>query len=199
MASSDELRFTVHGTGGHAALRSQLRDPVAAAARLIGRLLELNSSERVLSIGRVTADGATNVVPDEVRLEGTLRTFDETLRSASYQAVRGIAAAIDRAHGTTTLTEIGRGYPCVVNAPALTAAARELAETRWRTVDLPLRTTAEDFGFYTHRYPALFYRLGVGAASGKTHTSTFNPDEKAITTGIAFMQALALNLLNEKS
>jgi len=63
---------------------------------------------------------------------------------------------------------------------------------------LPLRTTAEDFGFYTHRYPSLFYRLGVGAASGKPHTSTFSPDEKAITTGIAFMQALALKLLNEK-
>ena len=48
------------------------------------------------------------------------------------------------------------------------------------------------------RYPSLFYRLGVGAASGKPHTSTFSPDEKAITTGIAFMQALALKLLNEK-
>ena len=67
-----------------------------------------------------------------------------------------------------------------------------------QAVDLPLRTTAEDFGFYTHRYPSLFYRLGVGAASGKPHTSTFSPDEKAITTGIAFMQALALKLLNEK-
>ena len=67
-----------------------------------------------------------------------------------------------------------------------------------QAVDLPLRTTAEDFGFYTHRYPSLFYRLGVGTASGKPHTSTFSPDEKAITTGIAFMQALALKLLNEK-
>ena len=63
---------------------------------------------------------------------------------------------------------------------------------------LPLRTTAEDFGFYCKQYPSLFYRLGVGAASGKPHTSTFSPDEKAITTGIAFMQALALKLLNEK-
>ena len=198
MASSDELRFTVHGTGGHAALRNQLRDPVAAAAALVGGLLALNTSERVLSIGRIEADGATNVVPDDVRLEGTLRTFDEGVRNASYDAIREIAAATDRRHGTRTAVDIGRGYPCVVNDPALTALARRLADERWRSVALPLRTTAEDFGFYTHRYPSLFYRLGVGAASGKPHTSTFNPDEKAITTGIAFMQALALKLLNEK-
>ena len=75
MASSDELRFTVHGTGGHAALRNQLRDPVAAAAELVGGLIALNLPERVLSIGRIEADGATNVVPDDVRLEGTLRTL----------------------------------------------------------------------------------------------------------------------------
>ena len=85
----------------------------------------------------------------------------------------------------------------MVNDPALASLARSLAAERWQAVDLPLRTTAEDFGFYTHRYPSLFYRLGVGAASGKPHTSTFSPDEKAITTGIAFMQALALKLLNE--
>ncbi len=198
MASSDELRFTVHGAGGHAALRNQLRDPVAAAAELVGRLLALNLPERVLSIGRMEADGATNVVPDDVRMEGTLRTFDETQRSAAYDAIREIAAEIDRRHGTETAVDIGRGYPCVVNDPALTALARGLAAERWSVADLPLRTTAEDFGFYTHRYPSLFYRLGVGAASGHTHTSTFDPDEKAITTGIAFMQALALKLLNEK-
>ena len=198
MASSDELRFTVHGTGGHAALRNQLRDPVAAAAELVGGLIALNLPERVLSIGRIEADGATNVVPDDVRLEGTLRTFDEALRCASYDAIRDIAASTDRRYGTRTAVDIGRGYPCVVNDPALASLARSLAAERWQAVDLPLRTTAEDFGFYTHRYPSLFYRLGVGAASGKPHTSTFSPDEKAITTGIAFMQALALKLLNEK-
>lgn len=86
----------------------------------------------------------------------------------------------------------------MVNDPSLTAVARSLAAERWEAVDLPLRTTAEDFGFYTHRYPSLFYRLGVGSASGKPHTSTFSPDERAITAGIAYMEALALKLLNEK-
>ena len=117
---------------------------------------------------------------------------------ASNDAIRHIAASADRRYDTRTAVDIGRGYPCVVNDPALASLARSLAAERWQAVDLPLRTTAEDFGFYTHLYPSLFYRLGVGAASGKPHTSTFSPDEKAITTGIAFMQALALKLLNEQ-
>ena len=66
-----------------------------------------------------------------------------------------------------------------------------------QAVDLPLRTTAEDFGFYTHRYPSLFYRLGVGAAAGRPHTATFFPDEAAIGVGIAYMRKLALQLLEK--
>ena len=66
-----------------------------------------------------------------------------------------------------------------------------------QAVDLPLRTTAEDFGFYTHRYPSLFYRLGVGAAAGRPHTATFNPDEGAINVGIGFMKRLALQVLKK--
>ena len=66
-----------------------------------------------------------------------------------------------------------------------------------QAVDLPLRTTAEDFGFYTHLYPSLFYRLGVGAAAGRPHTATFFPDEAAIGVGIAYMRKLALQLLEK--
>ena len=132
MAASDELRLRVRGTGGHGALRSQLRDPVAAGAELLTRLVALNGEECVLSVGRVQADGATNVVPDELYMEGTLRT------------------------------------------------------------------TAEDFGFYCRVYPSLFYRLGVGAAAGRPHTSSFSPDEGAIDAGIGFMGRLALQILNRQ-
>lgn len=86
----------------------------------------------------------------------------------------------------------------MVNDPALASLARSLAAEQWQAVDLPLRTTAEDFGFYTHRYPSLFYRLGVGAASGKPHTSSLLARREGHHHGIAFMQALALKLLNEK-
>lgn len=196
MASSDELRFRVHGAGGHGAMRQQLRDPVAAAAELVVRLLELNAPERVLSIGRMEAAGATNVVPDEAYLEGTLRTFDERVRRELHRRIGAIAADIDARHGTRTAADIDRGYPCVVNDERLTEQAAALAAAEGLRVEmLPLRTTAEDFGFYTLRYPSLFYRLGAGAAAGRPHTATFSPDEGAIDVGIGFMRSLALQIL----
>ncbi len=197
MAASDELRFRIHGTGGHGALRSQLKDPVAAGAELLTRLIALNAEECVLSIGRVEAAGATNVVPDDVRMEGTLRTFDEREREIIHRRIANIAADIDKRHGTSTEVEIGRGYPCVVNDEILVKRATALAKQTGLKVEmLPLRTTAEDFGFYCRVYPSLFYRLGVGPGAGRTHTSRFIPREEAIDTGIDFMSRLALQILN---
>lgn len=198
MAASDELRFTVRGTGGHGAMRSQLKDPVAAAAELTTRLLTLNREECVLSIGRIEAGGATNIIPDEVYLEGTLRTFDEREREIIRQRIRNIAADIDSRHGTCTRIDISQGYPCVVNDDTLTRLAVTLARPDFKVEMLPLRTTAEDFGFYCTKYPALFYRLGVGAAAGRPHTATFSPDEGAIDAGIRFMKRLTLQILEKR-
>ena len=195
MAANDELRFTVRGRGGHGALRGQLTDPVAAAAELVTSLLALNTPECVLSIGRIEAAGATNVIPDEVRMEGTLRVFGDAERAAAEKRIGELARGTDSRHGTATDTEISRGYPCVVNDPALTAlAAAQARSAGFRVEMLPLRTTADDIGYYTMRYPALFYRLGVGAAAGRTHTALFNPDEGAIDKGIGFMTDLALQI-----
>ena len=197
MAANDELRFRIHGTGGHGALRSQLKDPVAAAAELVSALLTLNEPECVLSIGRVEAAGATNVVPDEVYMEGTLRTFDQADRNRLHGRIAELTAATDDRHGVKTDVDIDRGYPPVVNDARLVEAAATLAKAAELQVEmLPLRTTAEDFGFYTLRYPSLFYRLGVGAAAGRPHTATFAPDERAIETGRDFMRSLALQILN---
>ncbi|WP_064974486.1 M20 family metallopeptidase [Alistipes provencensis] len=198
MAASDELRFRVHGTGGHGAMRRQLKDPVAAGAELLTRLIALNGEECVLSIGRVEAGGATNIVPDEVYMEGTLRTFDEREREIIHRRIGIIAADIDKRHGVKTDVNIGRGYPCVVNDEMLVKKAVALARTEGLGVEmLPLRTTAEDFGFYCKQYPSLFYRLGVGAAAGRPHTATFSPDEGALDVGIGFMRRLALQILEK--
>ncbi len=196
MASSDELRFTINGKGGHAALRQDLHDAVVAAAELIVRLNAMNSEDTILSTGKVVAEGATNVIPDEVYIEGTMRTFDEAARSVCKEEILAIAANIDARHSTSTVVDISQGYPCVVNDEELTATARALAVERFEVVDLDLRPTAEDFGFYTQRYPALFYRLGVGG-SGATHTSEFCPDERAIDAGIEFMHLLTLKLTDQ--
>lgn len=198
MAASDELRFKVRGTGGHGAMRKQLKDPVAAAAEFTTRLIALNGEDCVLSIGRVEATGATNIVPDEVYMEGTLRTFDERERNIIQQRIRNIATEIDARHGVAIEVDISRGYPSVVNDAMLTRQATLLATGSKLQIEmLPLRTTAEDFGFYCTKYPSLFYRLGVGAAAGRPHTATFNPDERAIDTGIGFMKLLVLQILKK--
>ena len=198
MAASDELRLRVQGTGGHGALRSQLKDPVGAAAALVTALLALNGPECVVSIGRVEAVGATNVVPDEVYLEGTLRTFDATERDRLHRRIAELAAEVDAVHGVHTVVDIDCGYPPVVNDARLVERAAVLAAACGLQAEmLPLRTTAEDFGHYCRRYPSLFYRLGVGAAAGRPHTGSFAPDERAIDVGTDFMTSLALQILNE--
>lgn len=197
MASNDELRLTLEGAGGHAAMRAEHRDTVSAAAQLILYLTALNTPERVVSIGKVEAAGATNVIPDRVYMEGTMRTFDEQERAEVKRTIEELAAANDASYGVRTRVHFTPGYPCVVNDPELIRQAVALAETEGIPFQmLPLRMTSEDFGFYGTRYPAIFYRLGVGPGAGKLHTSTFNPDEAAIPTGIRFMELLARNYFN---
>ncbi len=198
MAANDELRFKVRGVGGHGAMRALLKDPVVAAAELITRLTQLNDEECVLSLGRVIADGATNIIPDVVSLEGTLRTFDEQRREIIHSRLRNIASDIDNRLGVSIEVDINHGYPCVVNNEVLVQQAVILAKECGLEVEmLPLRTTAEDFGFYCKQYPSLFYRLGVGTDTGRLHTATFAPDERAIATGIEFMKRFALQILEK--
>ncbi|MBQ9138258.1 MAG: amidohydrolase [Alistipes sp.] len=194
MASNDELRLYVRGRGGHGAMRDKLNDTVAAAANIIAKINTLNSNDLVLSIGKVQAEGATNIIPDLTYMEGTMRTFDQSLREQTWEAIRTTAAEVDALFGTTTEVDINHGYPCVVNDSRLTEIARTLASESLEAVELPKRYTAEDFGFYTIQYPSLFYRLGVGRAAGGSHTSAFAPDERAIAIGVDFMSALVYKL-----
>ena len=194
MASNDELRFYVRGRGGHGAMRDKIDDTVAAAANIVTRVNCLNDSDLVLSIGKIQADGATNIIPDLVYMEGTMRTFDQKLRESIWAEVEAVAADVDRHFGTTTEVVIGHGYPSVINDGVLTDVVRGLAAEKYEAVELSRRYTAEDFGFYTTLYPSVFYRLGVGAAAGRSHTSTFAPSEDAIEVGVDFMATLAVRL-----
>lgn len=212
MASSDEIRITLHGRGGHAALPHLLADPVLTAADLLMALQQVVSCEvdttvpTVLSFGRVIADGATNVIPSEVFMEGTLRTMDERWRAQALQRVSEIAQGVGHAHGVRAEVNVAPGgYPCVVNDPALSARTRTVFTGLWgadRVTELPLRMTAEDFGSYTQRYPSVFYRLGVGYADGREagglHTPGFDPNEDALEVGVATLAALALQLPAEE-
>ena len=195
MAASDELRFWVRGKGGHAAMRQNLNDTVVAAAHLVTMLNAVNDENTVLSIGKVVADGATNVIPDEVYMEGTFRCFSEEHRRTVWRIIEAAAQSVDAKFGTTTEVDINHGYPAVISNDELVDKATALATEKGITVKmLPKRYTAEDFGYYCQRYPSLFYRLGVGSNAGRSHTSTFAPDEEAIEVGVEFMEALARRL-----
>ena len=192
MAASDELRFWVRGKGGHAAMRQNLNDTVVAAAHLVTMLNAVNDENTVLSIGKVVADGATNVIPDEVYMEGTFRCFSEEHRHTVWHIIEAAAQSVDAKFGTSTEVDINHGYPAVVSNEELVEKAIALATENGLAVKmLPKRYTAEDFGYYCQRYPSLFYRLGVGTAAGRSHTSTFAPNEEAIEVGIDFMEKLA--------
>ncbi len=198
MAASDELRFLVRGHGGHAAMRNTLNDTVAAAAHLVTMLNAVNDEATVLSIGKVVANGATNVIPDEVAMEGTLRCFSEEHRRTVWRIIEAASASVDAKFSTTTEVNISHGYPAVVSREELVDKALALAaEQGVATQMLGRRYTAEDFGFYCLRYPSLFYRLGVGAAAGRSHASTFAPDEAAIGVGVDFMSKLTLKILED--
>ena len=198
LASTDELHFTVKGVGGHADMRSRIKDSVVAISDLIMRLNTFNSDVCTVSVGKVVADGATNVLPDQTYCAGTMRTFDEKLRSRIKDMIAHTAEEVEYKYDVEVDVDIRYGYPCVENDAQLTYEAMLLADSHGFVVkDLEPRNTAEDFGFYSQLYPSLFYCLGVGRNSGRSHTASFLPDERALAVGEEFMYQLALNILNK--
>jgi amidohydrolase len=199
MASSDELYLTVKGKGGHAAAPEKLIDPIILTARLLITLKEEFEAWRknepvVMGFGRVIADGATNVVPDQVQIAGTLRTFDERLREELHGWLPRRAQEICAAQGGACETEVRRGYPVLVNDPELTGRWRKAAVELLgadQVVDMPQRMGSEDFAFYTQVMPGGFFRLGTGApgkgAAPGLHTPTFNIAEESLAIGAAVM------------
>ena len=160
--------------------------------RRFSGLFLLNDENTVLSIGKVVADGATNVIPNEVYMEGTFRCFSEEHRRTVWHIIEAAAQSVDAKFGTSTEVDINHGYPAVVSDNNLVEKALAIATAKGLTTKmLEKRYTSEDFGFYCVQYPSLFYRLGVGTAAGRSHTSTFAPSEDAIEVGINFMERLA--------
>lgn len=208
MASADELYLTVRGTGGHAAAPHLLTDTVLAQAHILTALQAVISRNRppgvpsLLSFGRVIAEGATNVIPDEVRLDGTFRSMDEDWRVRAHDLIRRTAEKTAEALGVTCEVRIVVGYPVLRNDEAAAALVRQTAVDyvgEERVVDLPMWYASEDFAFYTERVPGAFSVLGVGnEAAGITHglhTPKMTVDEEALQTGTGFLAALAVRQL----
>ena len=208
MASTDELYLTVRGQGGHGAMPEQNLDPVLVAAHIIVAAQQIVSRRAnpklpsVLSFGKVIANGATNVIPNEVYIEGTFRTLNEEWRDEAHRHLRQLCEGLAASMGASCELEIRRGYPYLENEPALTARVRAAAEEYLgpeNVIELDQWMAAEDFAYFSQAASACFYRLGTRAADGRfassVHTPTFDIDEKALAVGPGLMAWLALQEL----
>jgi amidohydrolase len=208
MASADEIYVTVKGKGGHAATPETNIDPILIASHIIIALQQIISrncspkTPSVLSFGKFIAEGATNVIPNEVKLEGTFRTLDEKWRKDAHAKMKKMAESIADGMGGSCEFNIMHGYPFLKNNPELTSRMKNYAIDylgEENVVDLDIWMASEDFSFYSQEIDACFYRLGVrneakGIISG-VHTPTFNIDEHALEVGSGLMAWLAINEL----
>ncbi len=212
MASSDEFYFTIKGRGGHAAEPHRAVDPIMIGAQLLTTLQQVVSRKAnpdvpsVLTFGRFIGDGAANVIPEEVKLAGTFRTMDEVWRKEALEMVAEIAATLPVSLGAKVEVEVRHGYPALYNDPALTQKVKTIiAETMGNSVpqDLEIWMAAEDFAYYSYRYPSLFMLIGTNNDDSTTqyglHNPQFNLDEKAFETSIAVLVNAAISLLNESN
>ena len=207
MASTDEIYLTIKGKGGHGAAPDQCIDPVTIAAQIITSLQQVVSRLRkptnpsVLTFGKVIAEGATNVIPNEVYIEGTFRNMDEEWREKGLKHIKKIAEGIAESFGAICVVDIVKGYPFLQNNPELTKKIRSYATEYMgeeNIVDLDLWMAGEDFAFYSQVVDSCFYRLGTrnescGIISG-VHTPTFDVDENSIEIGMGLM---AYNAVSE--
>jgi amidohydrolase len=208
MASTDEIYVTVKGKGGHGAMPHLVIDPVLIASNIIVSLQQIVSRNAkpsipsVLSFGKFIANGSTNVIPDEVKLEGTFRTLNEEWRNEAHRRMKKMADGIAESMGGKCEFNIVCGYPFLINNEKLTGRIQQYAEEflgRENIEELEVWMAAEDFAFYSQNADACFYRLGVrNEAEGITssvHTSTFDIDESALETGVGLMSWLAIREL----
>src|ERR1700749_2344166 len=208
MASTDELYVTVKGKGGHGAQPQMNIDPVMITAQILTALQQVVSrfadpkNPSVLSFGKVIANGATNVIPNEVYLEGTFRTMDEKWRDEAHRRMKKMAEGIAEAMGGSCEFNIMNGYPFLINEEKLTAKTRNHAEDylgKENVLDLDIWMAAEDFAYYSQAADSCFYRLGTRNESrgivSSVHTPTFDVEEDAFKISTGLMAYLALKQL----
>jgi amidohydrolase len=198
----------VKGKGGHAAEPHHVINPLYAAAKLLLELEKLSdevsksSIPTVMAFGKITGAGATNVIPDEVTIDGTLRTMDEAWRFAIHDRLKQLAEEFSSKNRSGVQLRIDVGYPCLTNDEQTTSRSRSYAEDYLgseNVKNLDIRMASEDFAFFSEKIPACFYRIGTGnPANGITsgvHTPTFNIDEDALEIASGMMAYIALRHL----
>ena len=210
MASADEIYVTVKGKGGHGALPENCIDPILIASHIIVSLQQIvsrNAKPTIPSVptfGHIEGKGATNIIPNEVKIKGTFRTFDEKWRKEAKIKMKKMAEAIAEGMGGSCNFDIHNGYPFLTNDEKVTQIAWDSANEflgEDMVYPLDLRMTSEDFAFYSQKIPSCFYRLGIannqkGLNSG-LHTNTFDVDKESLRTSIGLMSFIAIEMIKK--
>ena len=208
MASTDEIFITIKGKGGHGAQPHLNIDPVLIGSQLVISLQQVVSRmanpaiPTVLSVGKFIANGASNVIPNEVNLEGTFRTMDENWRERALLLIEKQIQELPRMYGAGVKYEIRRGYPALLNNPELTLeVTHALKEYHGEEAvhEADIWMAAEDFAYYSNLYPSTFYLVGIANASkgitSELHTPTFQIDEDAFDLAIGGMLYTTFKIL----
>ncbi|MFZ1807912.1 MAG: M20 family metallopeptidase [Cyclobacteriaceae bacterium] len=208
MASCDEIYLTVIGKGGHGAAPELAIDPIVIASHIIIALQQIisrNASPKqptVLTFGNIIGKGATNIIPNEVKIAGTFRALNEEWRASALTKIKKMAESLAEGMGGKCEVEISKGYPYLENNPELTRRIKSAAAQyvgKENVVDIDITLGAEDFSYYSQVIPASFYRLGTrNEAKGITsyvHTPTFDIDEDALKIAPGLMAWMAVQEL----
>jgi len=195
-AACDAMRVTVQGRGGHAARPHESNDPIAGAAELISTLYQYipratdSQDSVVVSFGQIHGGQNANVIPEQVVLEGTIRTLDRQVREKTIQHIRTLAQGIGQVTGTTLNVVFEKGSPSVYNDEGLTKLVTEVAVDLLgaEKVSLMPRPSmgSEDFADYLQHVPGTMFRLGAAGNDGAwpgLHTPTFDVDERCLAVG----------------
>ncbi|MCC5886014.1 MAG: amidohydrolase [Gammaproteobacteria bacterium] len=208
MASSDRFTIKVRGKQTHGAVPWGGVDPIVVAAQIVlglqtipSRQLDSTLTPSIVTVGAIRGGVRHNIIPDEVDMTGTLRTFDPDTQRQIHERVTRTAESIAASAGASADVEIFLGYPVTYNDPELT---RRMLPTLGRVagpglIEAPRATGAEDFSFYQKEVPGMFFFVGIGSDDPSkvhpNHSPLFYADERGLPIGVTAMTALALDFL----
>ena len=214
MAASDRFNIVIKGRQTHGSRPWGGVDPIVAAADVIGsaqtivsRRQNISKQPVVVSFGAIKGGIRYNIIPDQVELIGTIRTFDEGMRQAVFKDLVNVAEHVSAAHGATAVAQVPdtKGNPVTVNDPALTAKmlpSLKRAAGEGNVVEMDLNMGAEDFSFYAREVPGFFFFVGAtpqgqdAIKAPSNHSPEFFLDESALDVGFRSMLQVTLDYLH---
>jgi hippurate hydrolase len=209
LASSDSIRIRVVGAGGHASMPQDAIDPLPVACEIVTALQSFVTRRvsvfdpAVITIAHIEAGTTYNIIPEDARMRGTVRTLSERTRAIAHEGIRKVAEHVAAAHGCRAEVEIERGFPVTVNHAAAVNLAERTAkalygDSAWHTMDNPMMG-AEDFSYVLQKATGAMAFLGaapvgVGGdyrACCALHSNRMTLDEQVMARGIAMHCAFA--------